>query len=292
MTTSIQALETQFANLAIVKEQLFETKLIQLHSGLEGFNSPNNFGIYKSTGGEPLGVVGGTFAPQNLNLIFEVLTLSMVNADLDLSTLKFNEYKGGQIVEFSAKLADYTYDRSPIVGDIVSREINLRVGLNGRTKTTLNTYANRLWCSNGCTEKVDQTIVGFKNTKGNEFRAPALCGQLVETAKKSLEFHETLNRFLDRKVSTSQATNYLLRLLGETKFDELSTRKKNMLDDINQCVAIEKKALGANLFALYQGVTRWTTHEMAAGNVEDIKFSKVATYNDKAFELGVQMLSN
>ena len=285
MNNSIASLENQFSNLAEVKEQLFETTLLQLHSGIEGFESPNNFGIYKKTGGQPLGVVGKSFAPQNLELIFEALTASMIDANLDLSTLRFNEYKGGQIVEFSANLADYTYNRSPIVGDITSRKINLRVGLNGRTKTTLNTYATRLWCTNGCTEKVDQMLVGFKNTKGNAFRAPALCGQLIETARKSLEFHETLNRFIDRKVTVKESEIFLLNLLGAKKMDELSTRKSNMLDAINACVAIESKAVGRNLFSLYQGVTRWTTYELAAQDVEAIKLSSVATYNDKAFEL-------
>jgi hypothetical protein len=94
--------QDNYANIAIIKANVIEPKKIQLHSGIEGFASPDVYGIYRNDGGEPLGVVGSRFEPANLHLFLDTIVSSVSDcgANLDLNTLTYNEYCGGSKVAF------------------------------------------------------------------------------------------------------------------------------------------------------------------------------------------------
>jgi phage/plasmid-like protein (TIGR03299 family) len=66
---------------------------------------------------------------------------------------------------------------------------------------------------------------------------------------------------------------------------ELSSRKMNQIGELVNCIEIESKDLGNTDFALFNGVTRWTTHvrkqkDKTFGNL----FGTNATLNNKALE--------
>ena len=60
------------------KKDLFEVTKLQLHTGLEGFNSPEAYGVFKTTGGTALGVVGKDFTPTQPQFVYKVkVSISM-----------------------------------------------------------------------------------------------------------------------------------------------------------------------------------------------------------------------
>ena len=52
-----------------IESKLFDVVKLQLHPNIEGFISPNNYGLYKGTGGNALGVVGGAYEPTQPKLL-------------------------------------------------------------------------------------------------------------------------------------------------------------------------------------------------------------------------------
>ena len=57
MYNVLETIETQTNHIETLKSQVLQAKLLRLHTGLEGFNSPESYGVYKHTGGDALGVV-------------------------------------------------------------------------------------------------------------------------------------------------------------------------------------------------------------------------------------------
>jgi len=84
----LENIENGAAHIANLKTQVLRAKKIQLHSGLEGFESPESFGVYKNTGGKALGVVGSTFEPCDLELFTESIYQSILKSGLDLDVSK------------------------------------------------------------------------------------------------------------------------------------------------------------------------------------------------------------
>ena len=75
--------------------QLFEVTKLQLHTGLEGFDSPEAYGVFKTTGGPALGVVGKDFTPTQPQFINEAFNKCLEGKGIDIDGLKFRELKGG-----------------------------------------------------------------------------------------------------------------------------------------------------------------------------------------------------
>jgi hypothetical protein len=92
-----------------------------------------------------------------------------------------------------------------------------------------------------------------------------------------------LSKLAKKEVTQSQIDSILSKVIGynQAEYKELTTRKRNILDRINQSVAIEQKDLGNNLYSLLQGITRYTSHDISEG-LDDTFFGNAAIINQKA----------
>ena len=289
MTTEnlLNGLGNEFTNIDKVKEKIFVPKLVQLHPNIEGFNSPDSFAVYKNTGGDALGVVGNTYKPMDLQIMLDSIVTSALecNDSIDLGTLDFKEYKGGAKVAFTIDLPTKEIEGSPMVGDIVKRKIEFRTGFDGKTKSSVVESFERLWCENGCTNTISQNVA-FKNTINNHAKIYNLCSYITQAVKNSDDFVTNIGKLVDIEISQKEIDLFLTKVTGYNvkEYKDLTTRKRNILDSINANIAIEAKNTGFNMFSLVNGVTRYTTHEVSAGNEEKLFYSNAATMNIKALD--------
>lgn len=116
--------------------------------------------------------------------------------------------------------------------------------------------------------------------KGNaKFRHTATLNQkiesipyLIETAlSESIKQVETYNRFISTPLTKHLADKMVKEVLGYdrvfTSVDELSKmsqRSTTMMDTLYSNIETEYKDCGENLWGLFNGLTRYTTHEMSA----------------------------
>ena len=288
-------LSNEFNNIDIVREKIFNPQLIQLHPNIEGFESPQTFGVYKDNGGEPLGVVGSTYKPMDLKVMLDSIVTSALecgDGSIDLSTLDFKEYKGGSKVAFTLDLPTKEIVGSPMVGDIVERKIEFRTGFDGKTKSSVVESFKRLWCENGCTNTKSQSVA-FKNTINNHAKIYNLCSYIQKSIKNSDDFMTNIGRLAEVEVSQREIDDFLTKVTGHNLKDykNLSTKTRNVLDMINSQIAIESSNTGRNMFSLVNGVTRYTTHKMAKGNEEKLFYSSASTMNNKALALAFSELN-
>ena len=48
----LQKIELDNSKIENIREKMINPVKVQLHSGIEGFKSPNNYGVYRNTGGD------------------------------------------------------------------------------------------------------------------------------------------------------------------------------------------------------------------------------------------------
>jgi hypothetical protein len=284
----LENIESQVNHIETLKTQVLQAKKIQLHSGMEGFESPEAFGVYKHTGGKPLGVVGSQFEPMNLQLFLDAIEHSVLNSgiDLDLTKLTYNEYYGGSKIAFRLPYKKYEI-QSPMVGDTLETALEFRTGFDGKTKMSLGFYSLRLWCANGAKNWKKDVDLAMKNTQGNVSKIAYFTNEIVKAAAMTESHVQLLNNATLKSIKQADIDKFMTELTGYDvkEYNDLNTRKRNILDAINQSVAIEMQNTGANLFSLLQGVTRYTTHNLAGGDIESILYARANDLNTKAHEL-------
>ena len=281
-------IEKQTSHISNLKKEVLQAKKIQLHTGLEGFNSPKSFGIYKHTGGEALGVVGDVFEPTDLSLFLDAIEQSVLasGADVDLSKLTYNEYYGGSKVVFRLPLKKYEIE-TPMKGDTLETSLEFRTGFDVKTKMSLVFYSLRLWCSNGAKNWQKDVDLAMKNTTGNQAKLLTFTNEIIKVIDMTQNHIALLNTAALKSVTQAQIDAFISELTGYNvaEYKDLTTRKRNILDAINGAVAIEMQNTGANLFSLLQGVTRYTTHNLAGGQMEDILYARANDLNTTAHRL-------
>lgn len=284
----LETIETQANHIETLKGQVLQAKKIQLHSGIDGFDSPEAFGIYKHTGGQPLGVVGSQFEPMNLQLFLDAIQHSVLNSgiDLDLTKLTYNEYYNGSKIAFRLPYKKYEI-KTPMVGDTLETSLEFRTGFDGKTKMSLGFYSLRLWCANGAKNWRKDVDLAMKNTQGNVSKIAYFTNEIVKAAAMTESHVELLNNAALKSIRQADIDKFMTELTGYNvaEYNDLTTRKRNILDAINQSVAIEMQNTGNNLFSLLQGVTRYTTHNLAEGDIESILYARANDLNTKAHEL-------
>jgi hypothetical protein len=288
MENILSTIENQMNSFENLKSQVLVAKKIQLHSGIDGYNSPDAYGIYKSNGGNALGVVGKDFEPMDLHLFLDSIQHSVLqsNLNLDLSKLTYTEYRGGSKVAFRIPFKKYEL-KTPMVGDTLETALEFRTGFDGKTKISLGFYSLRLWCKNGAKNWQKDVDLSMKNTKGNVIKVSYFTNEILKAAEMTKNHVELLNQSVLKSVNQKDIDTFLTALTGYDvkEYNDLNTRKRNILDAINQSVAIEMQNTGANLFSLLQGVTRYTTHNLAEGDQETILFASAAKMNETAHQL-------
>ena len=105
---------------------------------------------------------------------------------------------------------------------------------------------------------------------------------------KMTDLHvQMLNEAVKVKVTDTKVQEFICNLLGfkPAELNERSTRTRNIFDAINASAAIEMSNTGKNLFSLLQGVTRYTTHDLAKGDEEAILYNRASVINRDAHQL-------
>ena len=288
MQNLLAQIENSGSHIENLKSKVIKAKKIQLHTGLEGFESPESFGIYRNTGGKALGVVGKVFEPTDLELFLDAIHHSVLSSgiDLDITKLEYKEYYGGSKVSFVLPYKKYEI-QSPMVGDTLATKLCFGTGFDGKTKSSLNFSAYRTWCANGAKGWQKDIDLEMKNTANNQAKLLYFTNEIIGAVNGVDRYVGMLNNAAKKNVRQSEIDTFLTVLTGYSvkEKSELTTRKRNILDSINQAITIEIQNTGASYFSLLQGITRYTTHDLAKGDEESLLFAHASAMSDKAHQL-------
>jgi len=252
------------ANIEAIKAQLFEVQNVPLYTNIDKFTPPNAFGIYKTTGGQPFGVLGKDFTPQQPVALFDSFTQCLIeNTNADLSKVKYHEMKGGAKIRFEVPIKTIGFTNLKGQQDESIISLNIQTGFDGYTATSLYLSLYRMVCANGMKANVTEFKSKFKNTIGNVGKVQLLCDDVTKALDTSDNLTETLTRLNKIEITTARKNEFIKAVLGynnATK-EELTTRKRNILQKVEESIALEISRSGGNLWGLLNGITYYTNHQ-------------------------------
>lgn len=283
----LEKIESENKKISELKNNLPVIEKIPLVVGLEGYNTPDVFGIYKKGGGECLGVSKDSYKPADLHLFLDTIVSSCLEAglDIDIEKLEYREYKGGKKVTFRVPLKDYEV-KTPMKGDILKSSLLFATGFDAKTRSSLTYSTYRVWCSNGAKSWKNDYSLSFKNTKNNSDKYLLFTEQILRTYKDVEDYVKYLEDLAKKPITQKQLDDFYLRITGVNKenYEKAQGKSKKIFDKLQNAIQIEANNTGMNAFSLLQGATRYATHELAEVE-EDLYFGNAAVFNQKAHQL-------
>ena len=274
-------------NILKIAESLFDVQKVQLTTGIDGYNLPESFGMYRTTGGQCLGTVGNTYNPTQPAALFDNLIDCLDSQDVDLEKLTYTEMKGGSKIKFTTPFKSVSFKNIRGQEDESIISINLQTGYDGLTKTSLYLSMFRLICTNGMKANKTEFTTSFKNTTGNAGKIGNLCSDVAKSMSMYNDLESILKTLNGQPVNQKQVTEFLNTLTGiDITAPDTSTRSKNIYDQMLNSIEIEIQRTGASKWGLLNGITYYTNHVATAENREEyILLEKGMTLNNAAFEL-------
>lgn len=279
----LKNLNTEMNKVEAIRGQLFNVEKVQLVPCKEGFDVPNSFGMYKTTGGEAIGVVGKDFTATQPVALLD----GLVGCGLDLSKMTYSELNGGSKIYFDIPAGQIAFKNIRGIEDVTDVSVRVQTGYDGSTSTSLYIFTHRLVCSNGMKATVTEFKAKFKNTAGNQGKALSLCHD-VSKAIDNLTKLEQLYIDMDKITVNQTVVDDYLKAVANIDIkikDEWSTRKTNMYQEMMGSINLEFSRTGATAFGLLQGTTHYTNHVASgSGSEEYILLNTGAKMNDKAMK--------
>lgn len=283
----IDFIELENSKIEELRAKLPIIEKISLNTGLEGYNNPNVYGIFKKGGGNCLGISKESYAPANLSLFLDTIVNSITETglNLDVDKMEYREYKGGKKVTFRVPLKDFEV-KSPMVGDVIKSSLLFTTGFDCLTKSSLTYSTFRLWCKNGAGRWDNGYSLSFKNTKNNQDKYLLFTEQIIKTVHDVEDYVKYLGDLAKKPVTPEQLDDFYLRITGVNRhnYEEAHGKSKKIFDSLQNAFMVESNNTGMNAFSLLQAGTRYATHELAEVE-EDLYFGNAATFNQTAHQL-------
>lgn len=146
-----------------------------------------------------------------------------------------------------------------------------------------------LICTNGLTRNEYKKFFSLRHTENMEKQMDdfsTMVKRFDEVYEKHYGFYERLK---EEKVTKTTAYDFIDELVGvdfskEDVEETTHTRSYNLGVALKSQIATSFREQGGNMFALLQGVTRYTTHDLAAGDITSQMYGNGYRVNNKAYE--------
>lgn len=278
MEQLLNQIEREFKNVQTIKERLFKVDMHQLRPSDIDLPPSNTYGIYRTDNNKLIGEgMKKGFSPCDLHLFFDTLINSVIQCgvEYDLNNIEYHEINGGEKVYFKIPYKSFEIN-TKMSGDIIQTWGVYSTGYDGRTPFLGSPLTLRPWCKNFANISSSDVQLKFKNTKSAQFKMLLLCDELLQVANNAEQYAKKLNEIASKPISKKDLNNFIKKVTGWNmeEYKSFNTKRKNILDRINENIAIELKNTGDNVFSLLQGVTRYASHEMANMEHSEILFNE------------------
>jgi hypothetical protein len=275
-------------NLETICSQLFDVQKVQLMPTIEGYATPESFGIYNTTNKQCLGVVGSQYTPTQPSELMSNFIDCLGSNNVGFENLQYKELKQGSKIVFSSPYKTIGFKNIRGIQDESIININLQTGYDGLTKTSLYLSMYRLICKNGMKANATEFTASFKNTQGNKSKINNICADVAKSLNMFNDLESLIKHLNSVPVTQLAVKNFLFNLtnINIDKKEEESTRSLNIYNDLLHSIEIEFARTGASAWGLLNGVTYYTNHVATAENRQDyILVDRGEAMNRKAQEL-------
>jgi hypothetical protein len=315
-------------NIQNIEKQLFRVfkvnNLVPMTLNRKKFHPiTDKYAVYKTHGGKYLGLVGKVFVEMQPKEFLDniVETVKDFGADLDLTTLTFNQYCGGSKIEFRIEINPIRFQNQvqKIINmgkplsklrdedlDVTKLYLTFSTSYNGSKPNTISLFTHRLICKNGMVaNKLEGTLKG-RNTMNGKLNILSYGEEVAKIINGTKDFKKKMEELDKIVLSDEQIEDLKLKIFGfnneteqakklKLKNPEKSVSKNDLLlKKIDESIQTEFARTGKTAFGLLQGVTFYTNHvanvkeknqKQKYSNSEYIRFNQGVKTNNKAQEL-------
>lgn len=256
---------------------------------VSGIDIPDRIALVREDTNQVLGIHTESYVPYQNEELLELLYKISQQSGLVLHT--GGCFKGGEKVWFQLKSNDLNLGNDTIRGYVSGFN-----SFDGRTSLAFGNSSVTVSCMNTFWRGYHQVQTKLRHSAMMKPRIEEILRDIdkVLNEEKTMfnEIQQMGNKTLDPKVQ-ELITKMLFDIEQTERLDapELSTNKKNKLERFNYDLGIELGQKGQNLWGLFSGVTRYTTHSMKRGdNSESKMFGRTGNIERGIYKELVEMV--
>lgn len=236
-----------------------ETQPIQTGSGII---IPNSMAIVRTDTQEPLAIHSSNYVPYQNHELVELL--HRVSQQTGLEIHRGGYFGQGERVYIQLKSNDLRIGNDKVEGYLTG--IN---SFDGSTSLAFGPSSITISCSNTFYASFKQLNSKVRHTKNMVVRIDEICFGIDKVLQQEQRIFDNIKKMSEVSIPEKITDDVVRMLFGiDKKVDihneeELSTRTKNNISKFHVDLNGELRDKGENLWGLFSGVTKYTTHSIS-----------------------------
>lgn len=250
--------------------------------GIKSINSdiliPKSKVIIREDNNIPLGIHGEGYHPYQNHELLELLYKISNKTGLDYHSGGF--FGNGEKVWFQLKGDDLRIGTDKVEGFISGFN-----SFDGSTSLAFGNANLTVSCQNSFWMGLKEVQTKVRHSSNMEIRIDLILKRIDQLVEEEKETFRKIKRMteveMDEKVK-ELVIQKLFDIKFEDKLDDLSTYKQNRINEFKLDLDREISDKGENMWGLFSGVTRYTTHSMKKGDNTVSKIFGMAGKRERA----------
>jgi len=281
MKTTREILEQNGLNWNVVKKPLFTYDMNE-KDGFHEVNDTPYYGIVREDTGEVFTTCKEGYTPTQNETIID--TMQEIAGENDLEIIKAIPINKGRKIVIQMQRPDNIFS----IGKEPTKQFIYAInGHDGSSSLKFGFMNEVLFCQNQFAWMSNSALSGYKHTESIQDKVKQL-PSIINFADQEEKIFD-LQQFSMHN-ATADLMNDLVDYLTNTDklAEEIPTRTRNMRSDLESCIVSEVNRIGSTKWGLFNGVTRYTTHQKSSpkreyGKQESILLGSCGKMNEKAF---------
>lgn len=260
-------METTILKQANLDWSVKAERLVTAESNIE----TKNIAIVRSDNNAILGVHGDGYHPLQNSEMMEIL--DRISGKMGLPLHKGGYFNQGEKVYIQLKTQDLNVGTDKVKGYLTC--VN---SFDGSTSLAFGHSNLTISCQNTFFANYREMANKVRHTQRMHERIDIICMQIEDVLRAEQKIFQTITRMSEVQIHQKVRDMVLERILNLDKEERLadlstlSTRKKNILSDLEVNIAGEVQDKGGNLWGLFSGITKYTTHGLKGDSNENKLF--------------------
>ena len=287
MKTTREILEQNGLNWNVVKKPLYYDGEIEDNIQYDTYGLPQSigsgyYGIVREDTGEVFTTCKEGYTPTQNETIID--TMQEIAGENDLEIIKAIPINKGRKIVIQMQRPDNTFS----IGKEPTKQFIYAInGHDGSSSLKFGFMNEVLFCQNQFAWMSNSALSGYRHTESIQDKVKQL-PSIINFADQEEKIFD-LQQFSMHN-ATADLMNDLVDYLTNTDklAEEIHTRTKNIRNDLESCIVSEVNRIGSTKWGLFNGVTRYTTHQKSSprreyGQQESILIGSCGKMNEKAF---------
>ncbi len=260
-------METTILKQANLDWSVKAERLVTAESNIE----TKSIAIVRQDNNAILGVHGDGYHPLQNSEMMEIL--DRISGKMGLPLHKGGYFGQGEKVYIQLKTQDLNVGTDKVKGYLTC--VN---SFDGSTSLAFGHSNLTISCQNTFFANYREMANKVRHTQKMHERIDIICMQIEDVLRAEQKIFQSITRMSEVRIDQKVRDMVLERILNLDKEERLadlttlSTRKKNILSDLEVNIAGEIQDKGGNLWGLFSGITKYTTHSLKGDSNENKLF--------------------